>query len=293
MSHVPAALLSPTDCATYAEQGFLVHDGVFSQTEVERLRAIVEAQTFADAYKHGERTVHSMSLTTADPALRALACDPRIVGRIVPLLGPDICLQHSKMAAKPLAVGRGPFAWHQDFAFYPHTNTDLLSVMVMLDDADEDNGCMWMVPGSHRLGLLPHHDAAGFFTNGCTGLPLWNLPGATVAITPRAGGISIHHALTLHGSPANASGRPRRGLVFSYRAADAQQLAHTILPDTGFLVSGVRSGRVRCTAQTVLLPRWKGDLTQPHWDAWVQVGSAARTWNVERGLLPCGSATQP
>lgn len=290
MSQVPTPLLDQAERAAYARDGFFWRDGVFTASEIERLRAVVEAQGFAATYKQGERTIHSLSLTTAHPVLRDLACDPRIVGRIVPLLGPDICLQHSKLAAKPLAAGRGPFAWHQDFAYYPHTNTDLLSVMVMLDDADEENGCMWMVPGSHRLGLLPHSDDAGFFTGGCTGLRVWELPGATVAVTPRAGGISIHHALTLHGSAANASGRPRRGLVFSYRAADAQQLADGIFPDTGFVVSGTRSGSVRCEAQTVLLPRWGGDQRQPHRGAWVQVGITAQEWNVERGLLPCGSS---
>ncbi len=163
--------------------------------------------------------------------------------------------------------------------------------MVMLDDACEDNGCMWMVPGSHRLGLLPHHDAQGMFTGGCTGQRLWEVPGAAVPVTPRAGGISIHHALTLHGSPANASGRPRRGLVFSYRAADAQQLADSIFPDTGFVVSGRRSGVVRCTVGAVALPRFGGDADRPHKDSWHQVGALAAEWNRERGLGPSGMAS--
>ncbi|MBN8526687.1 MAG: phytanoyl-CoA dioxygenase family protein [Planctomycetes bacterium] len=275
--------------AAYERDGFVVCDEVFTAAEVERLRAIVEAQAFAEAYKRSQGTVHSLSLAAAHPALRDLAADPRIVARIAPLLGPDICLQHSKLAAKPLQAGKGPFAWHQDFAYYPHSNTDLLSVMVMLDDAREDNGCMWMVPGSHRLGLLPHHDEAGFFTGGCTWHPVWEAPGAAVPVTPRAGGISIHHALTLHGSPANRSGRPRRGLVFSYRAADAQQLADSVFPDTGFVVAGRRSGSVRCTVGAVLLPRFGGDPDRPHKDAWHQVGAAAAAWNRERGLGSTGT----
>lgn len=278
-----------TDIDTYHHQGFLTEDGIFSAAEIARLREVVEAQDFADGYKMGDGTVHSLSLAAAHPELQALACDPRLVARLVPLLGEDICLQHSKLAAKPVKAGSGPFAWHQDFAFYPHSNTDLLSVMVMLDDADEDNGCMWMVPGSHRLGLLPHEDARGVFTAACTRRELWEIPGAAVPITPRAGGISIHHALTLHGSPANRSGRPRRGLVFSYRAADAQQLADHVFPDTGFVVSGSRSGSVRCGGLTFRLPRFgHADPTSPHLGAWVQVGPAAQAWNVERGLLPCG-----
>lgn len=293
MSHTCAPAQTPTTAAAehraYARDGFFWRDGVFSATEIRDLRAVVETQDFAAAYKQGTGTVHSLSLTAAHPLLRDLARDARILAAITPLIGPDICLQHSKLAAKPLAAGHGPFAWHQDFAYYPHTNTDLLSVMVMLDDADTDNGCMWMVPGSHRHGMLPHDDAQGFFTGGCRRNDLWEAPGSTVAITPRAGGISVHHALTLHGSPANASGRPRRGLVFSYRAADAQQLADQVFPDTGFVVCGTRSGRVRCTPMEILLPTWRGgDPLSPHKDTWHQVGRAAQGWNQERGLAASG-----
>ena len=61
-------------------------------------------------------------------------------------------------------------------------------------------------------------------------------------LTPRAGGISLHHCLTVHGSIANQSDRPRRGLVFQYRADDAYQLAGTVWTDTGILMSGRRRG---------------------------------------------------
>jgi ectoine hydroxylase-related dioxygenase (phytanoyl-CoA dioxygenase family) len=284
---------TPTERSAYERDGFFWRDGVFSAEEIARLSTVVEAQTFADGYKQGGDTVHSLSLAAAHPDLRALACDPRLVAILVGLLGPDVCLQHSKLAAKPLQAGTGAFSWHQDFAFYPHTCADLLSVMVMLDDACEDNGCMWMVPGSHRLGLLPHYGADGRFTGGCSQPRLWEVPGATVAVTPRAGGISVHHALTLHGSPANRSGRPRRGLVFSYRAAEAQQLADRVFPDTGFVVSGARSGLVRCGEQRFRLPRYgHAEPGQPHLDAWVQVGLLAQQWNQERGLLPCGAAKE-
>ena len=91
-----------------------------------------------------------------------LARSERILGRVTPLIGPDIQLQHSKLATKPPAKGMGTFAWHQDFAFFPHTNSDLVAVMVMLDDATPENGCMQMVRGSHKLGLLDHTEDGQF-----------------------------------------------------------------------------------------------------------------------------------
>lgn len=53
---------------------------------------------------------------------------------------PDIQLQHSKLAAQPAAASKGGFGWHQDFAFFPRTNTDLVAVMVMLNDATSTTG---------------------------------------------------------------------------------------------------------------------------------------------------------
>ena len=110
-----------------------------------------------------------------------------------------------------------------------------------------------MLPGSHRLGLRDH-TVDGFFTGKCQEPQLWETnPDAVTAVTPRAGGISLHHCLTLHGSGPNLSGNPRRGLVFQYRADDAYQLADEIWPDTGFVVRGERRGYVR-TGETRPFP---------------------------------------
>jgi phytanoyl-CoA hydroxylase len=257
---------------------------VFGAEEVERLRAaaaatdIVEAQARQGA---DAQTVHLLGLTSRHAAFHDLARDPRIVRLLAPLIGPDIQLQHSKLATKPLVKGRGPFAWHQDFAYYPHTNTSLLAVMVMLDDATPDNGCMRMVRGSHRLGLLEHR-INGFFSGGCTESARWSDPAAVVDITPKAGGISIHHALTLHGSDVNRSGLPRRGVVFSYRADDAYQLGDDVFDDTGLVIAGARRGVVRCEAARFLLPMSNSPYRPNVFGtAWNQQGKRAETFNRE------------
>ncbi|MBW7460529.1 phytanoyl-CoA dioxygenase family protein, partial [Paenibacillus sepulcri] len=205
-----------------------------------------------------------------------LAKHPAIIAKIQPLLGPDIQLQHSKLATKPPIKGIGEFPWHQDYAFYPHTNTDLLSVMVMLDDATPDNGCMQMVKGSNKFGIL-NHEKNGRFVSECQESSYWQRPCEVVYITPKTGGISIHHSLTLHGSDANLSGRPRRGLVFSYRADDSYQLADAIFDDTGLLISGSRRGVVRCDIGLVTLPDRGGD--SPYGTSWNQIGGFAKEDN--------------
>ncbi len=281
--------LGAAHLAAFREDGFLVIDDLFTAAEVARWRAIIDADSLFSSYRDAAGTVHLCGLTEQHPEFLALARDPRLVALLLPLIGPDIALMHSKLAAKPLRAGAGPFAWHQDGAYYPHSNTDVPSVMVMLDDATPENGCMRMVRGSHRLGYLPHHDEEGYFDGICR-RPIWEeRPQDVVEITPRSGGISIHHLLTLHGSPANQSGRPRRGLVFAYRAADALQLADQVFGDTGLIIHGALRGRVRCDPMPILLPRFPtGVRDGAHGTAWHQVGAFARARNRDAGLSETG-----
>lgn len=277
--------LSAAETAAYHHDGFIVIEGVFPPAELTALREAEASPAIQSALTEagiGQRTVHLLELTTRHPAFLALARDPRIIRRLQALLGPDIQLQHSKLATKPPTPGTGAFSWHQDLPFYPHTNTSLLSVFVYLDDATPQNGCMSMVRGSHRLGPLNHLDANGHFDGACRDSRHWtDHPTQVIPLTPHAGAISIHHCLTLHGSPPNLSGRPRRGLVFSYRADDAYQLGDTIFADTGLVVAGRRHGLVRCEAGRWLLPRRTGhDFGNAHH----QTGSWAQSLNETAGV---------
>lgn len=258
----------------FNRDGFLVVDDLFNKDEVENLRRACAAPEDRE-WEKADRTIHSLGITQRDPLFLELARDPRIVACLKPLIGDDIQLQHSKLAAQSTQKGKGGFRWHQDYAFFPHTNIDLVAVMVMLDDATPDNGCMHMVRGSHQRGLLNHMDSEGIFSE-CQE-PLWQeQPDDIALITPRAGGISIHHCLALHGSGPNPSGRPRRGIVFQYRADDAYQLADGVWDDTGLMICGQRREKVRCDAGTIRLPRSNRYPGQPFGGAWNQHGSAAQ-----------------
>ena len=136
------------------------------------------------------------------------------------LWGPSIRFDVSKLNLKAAGYG-APVEWHQDWAFYPHTNDDLAAVGIMMDDVDDANGPLMVLPGSHLGPIFDHHDEAGFF---CGAID----PGRgevdfsrAVKLTGPAGSITIHHARTVHGSATNTSGRPRRLLLHQYRAADA------------------------------------------------------------------------
>ena len=158
--------------------------------------------------------------------------------------------------------------------------------MVMLDDATRDNGCMHVVPRSKTMGLLSHDPQEGEVWSGaCREASLWADPEALVPLMPRAGGISIHHALTLHGSGTNRSGEPRRGIVFAYRAADAHCLADGLHPDSGLQICGVQSAEVRCDAThsggRLQLPT-RGSGNNAHGDMYRQHGEFAIAINNAR-----------
>ncbi|MCU6707717.1 phytanoyl-CoA dioxygenase family protein [Paenibacillus sp. J5C_2022] len=273
-------MLAQNQVQAYERDGFLVIENMLSEEEVKLYRELTESNSISALReqlqeKDKEATVHMLGLTSMSPLFLDLARHPAIVSCLQPLLGPDIQLQHSKLATKPAAKGKGIFPWHQDYMFYPHTNTDILSVMIMLDDATEENGCMQMVKGSHKLGPLDH-TKDGYFIGACSESRYWEDGSHVVNIMPRAGGISIHHGLTLHGSGPNLSGKPRRGIVFSYRADDAYQLADGVWSDTGVLISGQRGERVRCDAGVVRLPRTLRYPGYPFGHAWNQEGEMAK-----------------
>lgn len=73
----------------------------------------------------------------------------RLTGIVADLVGGAVRFDHSKLNFKP-AEGKAKIAWHQDWAFYPHSNDDLLAVVVMLEDCTEENGPLMVIPGSYR-----------------------------------------------------------------------------------------------------------------------------------------------
>jgi len=228
-------MISQQDVAFYREQGYLVVAGVLSGAEVEELRRVTDE--FVENAR--SRTIHDDvydledSHSAAAPRVRriktphlwhesyaAMVAHPGILEILKAFWGPSIRFDISKLNLKAAGYG-APVEWHQDWAFYPHTNDDLAAVGIMLDDVDETNGPLMVLPGTHRGPIFDHHDEQGFF---CGAID----PGRgevdfsrTVKLTGPAGSITIHHARTVHGSATNTSGRPRRLLLHQYRAADA------------------------------------------------------------------------
>ena len=135
------------------------------------------------------------------------------------ILGANATLLTSKLNTKSPGGGAA-VEWHQDWAFYPHTNDNLLAFGLMLEDVTVENGPLQVIPGSHKGPILSHHNKGVFCGAVDPDDPSFNHEKITT-LTGRAGSMTIHHARTLHGSAPNKSDRPRLILFYEIARADA------------------------------------------------------------------------
>ena len=264
-----AKLTAAEQRALYEEQGYLVVPSVLTRAELSDLRsALAEVLQRAEGL-----TADSPELMLArgfdgrfhvkrvrDPiaqhrAFSALVRHSGILDLVENLIGPDIQLQQTRLNLKPRAPDSW-FDWHQDYAVFPHTNFDFLVVMVYLDDSTPDNGCLTVIPGSHKLGPLPHW----FRFEGAPHTQLADRrhveDRSRWLMTPvPAGGVEIHHGNLLHSSGVNESDRPRSALLLWYRSSDNVQVGgSTNFAGWGLQVRGVDRGIVRMVETTCKLP---------------------------------------
>ena len=153
-----------------------------------------------------------------------------ILGPARDLLGPNIRMHTTKLNMKKAQYG-APVQWHQDVAFYPHTNDDVLAIGVVFDDVEFENGPLQVFPGSHKGPVLDHHHDGVF--SGSVDLEEAGLDMAdAVSLIGPAGTISIHHGRMLHGSALNTSPRDRQILFYEMMAADAFPVTGAMTPFT-------------------------------------------------------------
>jgi phytanoyl-CoA hydroxylase len=256
--------------AFYADQGYLAFPELLSSMELLDLRTAL-----ADVLHESEgltETNDKFSVTQTDdgtwsvrrifnpiahhPKFHDLVFNPKILDVVENLIGPNIQLHHTKLNLKPPSNREARFEWHQDYPFFPHTNFDLLAVMIYLDDSTEENGCLTIVPGSHKWGPRNHLFAKdGAFSSQLEDRSVVDDPTRWLKVPVPAGGMELHHCNMLHSSTANRGTRPRSAMVIQYRAADnvavggsTSQIGH------GLLVRGENPYSVRMIAGTFKLP---------------------------------------
>ena len=223
----------------YNDQGYLGVEGVLSMAEVNELRQVTDELVEQSRQVNESDAVYDLepSHNAAAPRVRRIknpvnvhAAYKRILHHdkildiVAQLIGLAIRTNGDKLNMKSGEFG-SPVEWHQDWAFYPHTNDDVLAVGVCIDEMIQANGCLLVMPKSHKGKIYDHHQD-GRFAGAVTEQGFSFADAAKVELG--AGGISIHHVRALHASLPNTSPQARRLLLLQYVAGDAWPLNGTL-----------------------------------------------------------------
>lgn len=225
-------ILDPEQIDAFHRHGFVVVPQMSDAAEVAKLTGIFDRMFAAqvgrsegaqyDILGHDEDGVDARLPTLINPidyerALRQLVFRSNALAVAQQLLGPKAVPSFEHVILKPARQG-GATPWHQDEAYRadPNFEYEQLSVWMALSEVTLDNGCMQCIPGSHRLGVLPHRS----FNNDpkvhaieCTG----GFDAATAVACPvSAGGATIHHGRTLHYAGPNGSDAPRYAYILAF-----------------------------------------------------------------------------
>jgi chlorinating enzyme len=223
--------------AFYQENGYLVIEGALSMAEVEELRR----ETLSLC--RGERgpiqgAMPQATHETDDELMRKVLCihfphklstlmtdtirHPAVVDVLTQVIGPNVKCMQSMLFVK--AAGKPGQAWHQDEDYIPTRDRSLTGAWIALDNATIENGCLWVIPGSHKRGILwemqPNNNPNFDCADTSIGFPYTDADAIPVEVP--AGSVVFFNGYTLHQSLKNvASGGYRRALVNHYMSAES------------------------------------------------------------------------
>ena len=213
--------------------------GYFEERQVQAAHAETMERMLEPGYPHAaalhglpkggvERkgVIHFQGAWNVEEAFHDLVFAPRLTVPLCQLLGTDsVRFFHDQIFYKPARHG-GVVAWHQDYSYWTRTGpVGHITCFIALDDSTLENGCLHLVPGSHRWNLLPKVELTGQKKEDMDSIKSVMSAAQLAEFKPvpmflKAGEASFHHSLTLHGSYANNSERSRRSLVLNYMKAD-------------------------------------------------------------------------
>src|SRR5687768_14219434 len=220
--------LTPEETATFWAQGYVVVPGVFPVAELEELDA--EIDRLLEEPGNDAGGIHPtwiFQVARRSEMAQRLAEDERLLALVEGVVEPGIAIHSSKLVPKP-PHSSDVCHWHQDEAFYfrpddPQTlSRKRMSVWVPLQTSHEKNGCLWVVPGSHRWGIEPYHmvetgqcrkviDREQYANENALALPV------------QAGSVVLFSAWLWHHSKNNETDRVRRAFIVSYQEATVQK----------------------------------------------------------------------
>lgn len=234
--------LTAQQVSHYRDEGYILVEDLVPPDAIKELRSEIERllELAATRTEHDDMFDFEESHSVSQPRVRRikepwrhsdvflrLLSHPKLLSACRQLLGTKD-LRRGAMKINLKAPGYGsPVQWHQDWAFYPHTNDSILAMGICLDDVVEDNGPLLAMPGTHRGPIYSHHQqASNVFVGGLDPIEAGlDFVCGSRMLCGDAGSVSFHHVRLVHGSALNHSGQPRRIVFLEVAAADAWPLA--------------------------------------------------------------------
>ena len=236
-----------TDLNLYKKNGFLIKKNLISKKTLDQVNKIVKDVVYKEKGKKkskvGTQTydnyhfVYKSNSSKNKEILRlnnpqnrhkifyALSRNSKIISIVKKLLGGTVRFHLGKLNFKlPNKEKGSEIAWHQDWAFYPHTNDDLITVGIYLEDCFEKNGPLKIIKNSHKDKLYNHHNKDNFFVGKINTKKNKIGINKSVSITGTAGTVVFFHCRSIHGSGHNKMNTSRPLILFGYRACDAWPL---------------------------------------------------------------------
>ena len=232
MSNSPGPALTDAQRAQYDSDGFTIVADVFSPCECDEIIEHHERAAFEldlGRPEDGQMKYRPM-MHIADDFLAGVACDPRWAGLVLPIIGRDARLYWEQSVCKAPGTGT-ELPWHQDNGYTPLIPETYLTCWLALDDSDNSNGGMQVIPASHLAGTLPHHDDVEknpYFRVGKE-----DGPEAGISVPVAKGSVLVFSSLIMHRSGPNTTvDRERRAWILQYCPADARSaLSGRLLDD--------------------------------------------------------------
>ena len=228
-------MLSEAEIATYREKGWIVPDYRVPDALLAEAREAFDSMArerpdYADLYP---------DLLRANPRFFDIGRDPALLDILAQIMGPDIVLWTAAVFGKPAGQGKAT-PWHQDGEYWPIRPLETVTAWVALDASTPENGCLRVVPGSHKpRRLFRHERREGDYTLHQEVADSAVDPGQAEDIVLEPGQVSLHDVYLVHGSGPNRSPHRRAGITYRYmpaashfdRALGARQHAELGVPD--------------------------------------------------------------
>lgn len=207
--------LTPAQIDAYNERGYLTGFSIFNDEEVKRNRDYFDSLLAAMNRMNDGRSAYAINCYQGRcRGIYDLATEPRILDYVQDIVGPDIICWATHFFCK-LPHDTKHVPWHQDASYWDMTPARTVTVWLAIDDADVENACMYVIPETHRKGHLKwkRTDKPAVLDQEIVDIESFGEP---APIELKAGRISLHADMLVHGSQPNRSNRRRCGLTLRY-----------------------------------------------------------------------------